>query len=152
VAWLGQAQYVRRLFGTQNQLILRTDAQWSDGELPSLEQFALGGMTTVRGYRENQIVRDRGLLGSIELRLPVLLNKLGAPVVQLAPFFDAGTGKSLGVRGTDSILSAGIGLLLNPCRNANAVLYWGYAFKDFKTPENDPQDLGLHFRVTFEAF
>jgi hemolysin activation/secretion protein len=161
VAWLGQAQYARRLFDTQNQLILRADAQWSDGELLSLEQFSLGGVNSVRGYRENQAVRDQGVFGSIEFRVPVLFNRLGSPVVQLAPFFDIGAGRDLGVTRaarqlgatrTDTLYSAGIGVLVNPCANANASLYWGYAFRDFHTPENDPQDLGLHFRVNINAF
>lgn len=151
VAWLGQAQYIRRLFNTQNQLILRTDGQWSDGKLLSLEQFSVGGINSVRGYRENQLVRDRGVFGSVELRLPVLLNKLGAPVVQLAPFFDGGAGHNVGIARTDTLLSAGLGVLLTPCSHVNAALYWGYAFKDFKTQNNDPQDLGLSFRLTIDA-
>ncbi|MEI6085658.1 MAG: ShlB/FhaC/HecB family hemolysin secretion/activation protein [Verrucomicrobiota bacterium] len=153
VTWLGQGQYVRRLFNTQNQLVLRLDGQWTGNELVSLEQFAIGGINSVRGYRENQLVRDRGVFGSVELRLPVLLNKLGAPMVQLAPFFDVGSGQNLGAEGqTETIFSAGIGLLVTPCRRVNAVLYWGYAFKDFKTTEDDPQDLGFDFRVTIDAF
>ena len=156
VAWLGQFQYVRRLFNTQNQLILRTDVQWSDDPLLSLEQVSVGGASTVRGYRENSLVRDRGVVSSIELRLPVLVNKLGAPVVQLAPFFDFGAARNVGP-GRDSppprtITSAGIGLLLSPNKHVNASLYWGHAFRDFDTAENDPQDLGLHFRVAVDAF
>lgn len=156
VTWLGQFQYVRRLFNTQNQLILRTDVQWTDDPLLSLEQFSVGGGATVRGYRENTLVRDRGVVSSLELRLPVLLNKLGAPVVQLAPFFDFGAARNVGSGRSSTepraLVSAGVGVLLTPNKHVNASLYWGHAFRDFRTEENDPQDLGLHFRVTLDAF
>ena len=59
-SWLGQAQYVHRLFNTQNQFILRVTGQWTDDQLLALEQISVGGAETVRGYRENQLVRDRG--------------------------------------------------------------------------------------------
>ena len=52
VSWLGQAQYVRRLFGTPTLLVLRTDVQWTDDRLLSPEQFSLGGAQRGRGYRE----------------------------------------------------------------------------------------------------
>jgi hemolysin activation/secretion protein len=151
-AWLGQAQYVRRLFNTANQLIVRADVQWTDDPLLSLEQFPVGGAYSVRGYRENQLVRDRGVLGSVELRLPVVANKAGSPVVQLAPFFDFGAGWNVDSSPKPRTLtSAGIGLLLTPHRRVNAQLYWGHAFRDVKTANNDPQDAGFHFRVTVEA-
>ena len=156
VAWLGQFQYARRLFNTQNQLILRTDVQWTDDPLVTLEQLSVGGASTVRGYRENQLVRDRGVVSSIEMRVPVLVNKLGAPVVQLAPFFDFGAARNVGPGQASpepsTIFSAGVGLLVSPNRRLNASLYWGHAFREFEKPGNDPQDLGLHFRVTFDAF
>jgi len=42
-SWLGQAQYVRRLFNTQNQLVFRLTGQWSDKPLLALEQISIGG-------------------------------------------------------------------------------------------------------------
>jgi len=47
----------------------------------------MGGFESVRGYLENQLVRDRGIVSSVEFRLPVLFNKAGAGIVHLAPFF-----------------------------------------------------------------
>src|SRR5207248_2408577 len=55
-AWLGQAQYVRRLDQRGTQVMLRGDAQWTSDQLLSLEQLAIGGINTVRGYRENLLV------------------------------------------------------------------------------------------------
>ena len=152
--WLGQFQYVRRLFDTPTQLILRTDVQWTDEPLVSLEQFTLGGASNVRGYRENQLVRDRGVYSGVELRVPVLANKVGAPVVQLAPFFDFGGAWNVEASTPDpsTISSAGVGVLFSPGKHLQAQLYWGHAFRDLNSSGNNLQDSGIHFRVNFEAF
>ena len=153
-SWLGQGQYVQRLFNTQNQLILRATGQWTDDPLLALEQISVGGLETVRGYRENQLVRDRGVVSSVEFRLPVLFDKTGAGIVQLAPFFDFGGGWD--VRGSPSpttIYSTGLGLLVAPNKHISAELYWGYRLRHIEKPaDSDVQDLGLHFRVNLQAF
>ena len=75
-AWLGQGQYVRRLRPASRQPAARLAAraprqrQISADPLLSIEQFAVGGIDTVRGYRENQIVRDTGFAASVELHIP----------------------------------------------------------------------------------
>ncbi len=153
-SWLGQLQYVRRLFNTQNLIILRTDGQWTDEPLLSLEQFSVGGADTVRGYRENQIVRDRGFVSSIEGRVPILFGKGGVGIVQLAPFFDCGGAWNVegGTPSPRTIFSSGIGILANPNKHVNAQLYWGHRFTHVPNPHNNAQDLGIHFKVTFQAF
>jgi hemolysin activation/secretion protein len=50
-----------------------------------------GGRYRVRGYRENQWVRDNGVIGSVEARVPVVRNASRADVVELTSFVDAGT-------------------------------------------------------------
>jgi hemolysin activation/secretion protein len=156
-SWLGQAQYVRRLFNTQNQLIFRLTGQWTDEPLLALEQISVGGAATVRGYRENTLVRDRGIVSSLEFRVPVLFNKAGAGIVEIAPFFDFGGGWNL--KGSpepdkpDTIYSTGLGLLLVPNKYVNAQLYWGYRLHHIPMPpDKNAQDLGLHFQVNFNLF
>ena len=152
--WLGQFQYVRRLFNTANQLILRTDVQWTDEPLLSLEQFTLGGASNVRGYRENQLVRDRGVYSGIELRVPVLFNKVGAPIVQLAPFFDFGGACNVHADTPEptTICSAGIGILFTPNKHLRSQLYWGHAFRNLNPSGDNLQDSGIHFQVNVEGF
>ena len=152
-SWLGQAQYVRRLFNTQNQLIFRLTGQWTDEPLLALEQISVGGAQTVRGYRENSLVRDRGIVSSVEFRAPVLFNKTGAGIVHVAPFFDFGG--AWNIRNSPeptTIYSAGVGLSITPNKRLNAELYWGYRIRHVETPnDRNAQDLGLHFRINFEA-
>ena len=169
-SWLGQAQYVRRIFDTETLrkkpdqtgwnllretlLVLRVNAQLSDEPLLSLEQFSIGGMQSVRGYRENQLLRDNGVFASVELRIPLWLAKDKSPIVSLAPFFDWGAGWN--VNKVDDnyqpIYSAGVGLLINATRHAQVTLYWGHPFVDFNDNKTSLQDYGFHFAVSINAF
>jgi hemolysin activation/secretion protein len=153
-SWMGQAQYVRRLFNTQNQLLFRLSGQWSDDPLLALEQISIGGADTVRGYRENTLVRDRGITSSLEVRLPVLFDKAGAGVVDIAPFFDFGGGWNVHESPQPTtIYSTGLGLLLAPNKHINAQLYWGYRLRHIPMPtDRNAQDYGLHFQVNFNVF
>jgi hypothetical protein len=49
------------------------------------------GRYSGRGYWENQLVRDNGVIGSVEARVPVVRHVSWADVVKLASFVDAGT-------------------------------------------------------------
>ena len=151
--WQGQAQYIRRLFNTQNHLILRVAGQWTDDKLLALEQMSVGGHDTVRGYLENQLVRDRGFSSSAEFRMPVLFDKAGNGLVQLAAFFDYGGAWNVGGSPSPSTLySVGLGILLAPTKHINAQLTWGYRLNHVDLPDNNAQDLGLSFMVNVAAF
>ncbi len=166
VSWLGQAQYVRRLFNTDTLAVLRLNAQLSNDPLVSLEQFSLGGMDSVRGYRENQLLRDNGAFASLEVRVPILRDKEKNPLVALAPFFDFGAGWDtvdfVGPRPPSgqiddqsaTLYSTGIGLLVTPNKHVNAQIYWGYALNRKYVVEGGKnlQDYGLHFAITVSAF
>lgn len=154
-SWLSQAQYVRRLDQRGTHVILRADAQWTNEQLLSLEQFSIGGINTVRGYRENQLVRDQGAVGSIELRVPVWLSGTGKPVVQLAAFYDIGAGWSVDEKTPNPRMlhSVGVGLILTPNERINAEVYWAHPFTKIETPgRKDLQDHGLNFRISILAF
>jgi hypothetical protein len=62
--------------------------------LLGMEQFSIGGRHAVRGYRENQLVRDNGVVAGVELRVPLPAPRIGAwhPSLTLAPFYDVGYG------------------------------------------------------------
>jgi hemolysin activation/secretion protein len=153
-SWLGQGQYVQRLFDTQNQLVLRVTGQWTAEALLALEQLSVGGLESVRGYLENQLVRDRGFVSSVEFRLPVLFNKAGAGIVHLAPFFDFGGAWNVADSPSPTtIYSTGLGLLLAPDKHISAQLYWGYRLRHVDVPDDaGAQGLGLSFRINIQAF
>ncbi len=171
-SWLGQAQYLRRVFDTpelrkkpdttgwnilrETTLVLRANAQISDEPLLALEQYALGGVSTVRGYLENQILRDNGVFGSIEYRIPVWQRADKTPILTVAPFFDIGTCWNTVSEGGDdlnqTIYSAGLGLLINMNKNVQASVYWGHPFKDFGGTREGLQDNGWHVSISVKAF
>jgi hemolysin activation/secretion protein len=164
-AWLGQFQLVRRLdflpfLFRDTQLIARSDLQVSDDPLLVLEQIAVGGRYTVRGYRENTLVRDNAFLASLEARVPLISNVPWADYLQLAPFYDYGRAWNTERDTPDpwDISSVGIGLRWGasmrspvPVRT-DLEFYWGYALRNIKTPGGDPQDDGLHFRFVLTFF
>ena len=52
------------------QFWTKVAAQVSDGPQVSSEQFSVGGMDTVRGYLESEVLGDDGIVGNIEIRSP----------------------------------------------------------------------------------
>jgi hemolysin activation/secretion protein len=153
-SWLGQAQYVQRLFNTQNQMILRLSGQMTAEPLLALEQISIGGFNTVRGYPENTLVRDRGIISSVEFRVLLLFNKSGEGMLSLAPFFDFGGGWNIpDSPSPTTIYSTGIGCLFKPSKHFSAEVYWGYRIKDVEVPSNSGlQREGINFRVIASAF
>jgi hemolysin activation/secretion protein len=154
LAWLGQAQYVRRIGKSDSLLILRAAGQIADNALPSLEQFSIGGFDTVRGYRENRVVADNGVSATAEVQIP-LLRKSERNIVTLAPFFDcgyAGDNSSPSATKSEFISSVGVGILLNPTPRVSLQLYYGFPFKHFDNSDPDIQDYGLHFDMLVTAF
>lgn len=153
VSWSGQVQYIKRLTTSGHQIMGRLSGQWSNSPLLSLEQFSLGGARTVRGYRENQLVRDTGVNLSLEYRLPIWRSRRDREWVQLAPFFDLGAGwnRNNQVGAPHSIASAGVGVIVTPTDSITGELYWGHGFREFDHTRRDLQDAGIHFRLHVSA-
>ena len=160
-SWQLNGQWIRRLGGGGAQVVLRGAAQWSDSPLLSLEQMSIGGSNTVRGVRENQLVRDWGGFISTEVRVPVWQREGGRTAVYLAPFVDYGAGWMLTQQPTGKwepkdrqwVGSAGLGLLVQLSQRADAQLYWGRSFhRTQRSGDHDLQDNGIHFSIRWNGF
>jgi hemolysin activation/secretion protein len=157
--WLGQAQYVRRIFGDWEALA-RGSLQLSNDPLFPIEQFVLGGMSTVRGYREYLTAADNAFAGTLELRVPVgrvplpgLDTSDTAGTVQLAPFYDHGAGWNTG-RPTPpdaNLSSIGLGIRWFIKSGVVAEVYYGHGLRPVHAG-NSLQDQGVHFRITANLF
>jgi hemolysin activation/secretion protein len=154
LSWLAQLQWAHRFPGDGGQLIVRGDLQRANGPLLPLEQFGVGGITSVRGYRKNLLVRDWGYAASVEYRYPFLRDDTGRVLLQVAAFVDTGGAWFINRPSPDprSLYSVGLGLQLDPHPKVHAELYWGIATKDVITPEHDIQDSGLHFVISADLF
>jgi hemolysin activation/secretion protein len=157
LGWEGQFQWVERLPVLDSRLVIRGVAQLtSDSLLPS-EKFSIGGMDTVRGYRENYLTTDRGLAAGIEwqvpvghLKIPGVSTGFNDGLLELAAFYDYGQGsnKSFQDPDPDNISSVGLGVLWHPAERVAAKVYWGYALRNVDDyGEHDLQDDGIHFAI-----
>jgi hemolysin activation/secretion protein len=154
-ALLLQAEYVHQFDWRNAQLLGRITAQGTDDPLLPVEKLAVGGGRTVRGYRENLLVRDEGVIASIEARVPLFVDDAGASRIGLsiAPFVDYGVARdrleSLASSESQELLSAGAGLLWNPWKPLHVEVYYGHRFEDVDDTGDGLQDDGVHFRVIF---
>lgn len=158
--WLGQFQWVQRvpLFNElDTQVLFRTDLQLANADLLPLEKFSIGGASTVRGYRENELTRDNAWLVSLEwrvpltqLRIPGLSHEAEDGLLQLAPFIDYGRAWNADADTPypKDIASVGLGLRWAPSQKVWAEVYWGKALRQLPAEEDeDLQDKGWHFEL-----
>ena len=76
----------QKLYADGQMWSLRADAQWSGSEgMVSSRQFYMGGMYSVRGYKENYLGGDSGFTFSAEYAVPVINKNTSA-----FTFFDYG--------------------------------------------------------------
>jgi hemolysin activation/secretion protein len=165
-SWLGQLQTIKqfgeRLFGMQ--LFQRMDLQLTNSPLFPLEQVALGGRYSVRGYREVTILRDNAFIFSLEPRFPLYRWASGEPMFQFAPFVDVAHGWNLGqnrpapiapaANFPDTLASVGAGLRWNilPQDRAAFEIYWGQRLNHVPKVGNTLQDHGVHLGVVVNLF
>ena len=158
--WLGQFQWLQRLQTWNQQLFFRTYAQFSADPLVSLEQYAVGGRFTVRGYPENFFVRDNAVVASIETRIPLIEHQSWADYIQVVPFFDYGWAENTDFPtppGPKDIYSVGVGLRWAATLFPKAKLrpqfevYYGYKLRDVELPEDTLQEKGVHFQIAISA-
>ncbi len=161
ISWLGQFQWIKILKPLDMQMIFRADVQLANDPLLPLEQMAVGGRYSVRGYRENQMVRDQGLIASLELRIPLVRDKFWADYLQVAPFMDFGTARNRKspTPSPSRIYSAGLGLrwaltlMKSPFElRPQLEIYWGHPLRDLDTGGDDLQDDGIHFQFVITGF
>jgi hemolysin activation/secretion protein len=166
LSWLGQLQWVRQLSALQARplrdtyLIVRSDLQISSDPLLTLEQIAVGGRYTVRGYPENSLVQDNAFIASAEARIPIVRNRRWAEYLEIVPFIDYGYGWNTDrdSASQSELSSVGIGmrwaitlrsrLTIRP----QVELYWGHQLNDFNTPASAVEGDGFQFQVVIAAF
>ncbi|WP_242045539.1 MULTISPECIES: ShlB/FhaC/HecB family hemolysin secretion/activation protein [unclassified Calothrix] len=152
-SWRGQAQWVRQL-APDTLFLTRGDIQLSANSLVPLEQFGLGGQLSVRGYRQDTLLTDNGMLFSAELRLPILRAPKIGGVLQLTPFIDVGTGWN--VKGDNpspsTLVGTGLGLLWKQGDSFSARFDWGIPLTSVEGEKRSLQENGLYFSVQYSPF
>ena len=154
-SWLGQTQLVRRLNPTRVTLLARADLQLSNKHLFLMEQMAVGGRYSVRGYREFTQLGDNAFLGSLETRIPMYTSAIGEEIVYLVPFFDYGRAWNSDTVVNPSpewLASVGVGTIWHFWRGSRFEVYWGQRLKDVENSHTNLQDYGVHVQLVVQAF
>ncbi len=148
-----QGQYARRLTDGGLQLLARAEGQYTNDSLLPIERYSLGGHATVRGYRENVLLRDRGAFVSAEVRAPVWRweEKLR---VEAGVFLDAAW--SANVRSVPDSLpskigSVGVSLLAQGPWGLSARVDLALPNRRWLTENADLQDRGVQFQLAWSA-
>ncbi|MEB3291978.1 MAG: ShlB/FhaC/HecB family hemolysin secretion/activation protein, partial [Synechococcales bacterium] len=153
LAWRGQAQWIH-LLAPDTPVIFRSDLQFANRALVPIEQFGIGGATSVRGYRQDQVLTDNGVFASAEVRIPIARFSPDS-LLQVAPFVEVGSGWNLsGFENPDprTLASAGLGLRLAIANRLNARLDWGIPLISIDREKDSLQERGLHFSLIYNPF
>lgn len=105
------------------QAVQRLTGQLSDQPLVSNEEFAAGGLNSVRGYLQAEATGDDGISGSLEFHSPSLATRFG-PMVDQLHFYVFGDGASVriqsplpGQTSSFGLASTGVGMHLELLRH-----------------------------------
>ena len=148
--WMGQLQWARQVATNGAQAVARVTLQRSADRLLALDGISVGGVNSVRGFRENELVRDEGEYINLEFDYPALRNAAGLNV-NLIPFVDFGAARNL--RGPNSTLSsAGLAVrLLYKAFTADLVLAKRLQQPDTTSSAGGTlQDAGIHLQVAWK--
>lgn len=159
-----QLARIQRLFGKEGKWLLyaRFDGQFTDDPLVPSEQKALGGMNTIRGYKERSVLGDWGYNGTVELRTPLLdrriISKLKTgekplETVQFVAFVDYGyleRHEPLPGEETDAtLLGAGAGFRLSLGEYIQARVDYGIALEDTEVGDESGGRLHVSIQAQF---
>jgi hemolysin activation/secretion protein len=151
--WLGQAQYGRQVMENGAQVVFRGALQTTSSSLLPLDLIPIAGVYEVRGYRENQIVRDKGGVINAEFHYPLLQESRDGVGLSLIPFYDWGRGRSQNSEAT----------VLSSCGLAASANWKGLKVDVSKgwrlihpaildSVHGNAQDRGINFQVTYAFF
>ncbi len=124
----------------------RLGGQLASRHLISNEQYAIGGVDSVRGYPESAALGDNGFSSSLELQMP------GWNGLHPYLFMDAATVRvreaSAGTIDRYDLLSTGAGVRISGWGGFSGALDWAYPYKTVGNVVDG--DSRLHFRLSYE--
>lgn len=147
-SWLAQFQWFEQV-SPRLLMLTRFGVQLTPNALLPIERFSLGGIDTVRGYAQNQLVVDNAVTGSLEFRLPISNdpNK-----IQLTSFLDVGIGWNNQTPYPEQSFLLGTGLGVRWAVNPNIFLRLDYGIPLVSVNDTGDswQEDGLYFLVNYQ--
>ncbi|YAF99526.1 MAG: ShlB/FhaC/HecB family hemolysin secretion/activation protein (plasmid) [Nodularia sp. CChRGM 3473] len=154
-AWRGQAQWVR-LLAPETLLIIRGNTQIASRALLPLEQWGLGGLGSVRGYRQDFLLTDSGALASAEVQVPILRVSDIDGRLHVIPFVDFGVAWNNSPReisDPNTLAGVGLGLRWSQGNRFTARLDWGIPLVPVDSNNRGTwQENGLYFSLQYNPF
>ncbi|WP_238524663.1 ShlB/FhaC/HecB family hemolysin secretion/activation protein [Methylotenera versatilis] len=138
-------------------ILAKLGGQVANGPLISAEQFAMGGVDSVRGYVESSALGDNGIMTSFELHTPPLKKFIKSDFVDFKElyafsFVDAARVSIYdplpGQTKTSDLLSVGLGVKLKTNSGIFTNLDYAHTLRDAGDVKNG--DDRLHFKVGYE--
>ncbi len=155
VALMAQLQFARRIPWRDSHLLVHGLMQLANDALLAMYKLPIGGRYTVRGYRENQLVRDHGLAASVEYQFPAFVDASGQRrgKLDLAVFADYGVAIDesalLTTSRREDLGSIGFGLLWDPLPGLHVEAYRGIDLTEQENPDESLQDRGIHYNLSY---
>jgi hemolysin activation/secretion protein len=141
-------------FENGSKLNVRFNGQLTDQPLISNEQFSIGGVDTVRGYLESEVMGDKGFVANFEMHTPSIGPRIHDKIKDFHALFFVDYGQAItiqpgsGQRESSSISGVGFGLRLS-VSGFNATLDFAQALKngaDLRTQDGDNRwHVGLEY-------
>jgi hemolysin activation/secretion protein len=155
---LVQAEWLQLIDWLNSTLDVQTQVHVSNDTLPAYRKYPLGGADSVRGYRENLLVRDNAFLASIEWTVPIahlpvrwLSQGPADGQISLIPFIDYGYGWDYveTLNEPADLASIGLGVQWRIGKNSLVDLQFAKALISnyVAVGEQVLQDDGVHFSV-----
>ena len=156
--FLTQLQWAKRLNYVDSEIVVNAAWQRTPDALLSVDKFAIGGNATVRGFRENSLLRDNGFYTNFEWRVPVLRKGRWSRLNLVAtPFFDWAQAEDQGDRletsSASTLSSIGLSLTARPTDRWFMQLTYAERLRsESVVPARDRglQDDGIHFAVSYQ--
>jgi hemolysin activation/secretion protein len=152
--WQVQMTYIRLLtfFDADMTFSVVLNSQFTNDSLQSFERFALGGRESIRGFRENQVLRDKAWSIRTQLEIPVSGLKNSLVSLGFYPFVDIGKGKNArfqsNVRQTIDLSSLGLGFNLD-YRQLRVSIEWAKRLAEKEKQDDRLQDNGIHIGFSY---
>ncbi len=117
----------------------------------------MGGLYSVRGYRQDALLTDNGIFASAEVRLPILRVESVKGVLQVGPFVDCGIGwndadNPVPTPDPNTLVGVGLGWRWQMGDNFTARFDWGIPLTDVEGGDRTWQENGFYFSINYSPF